>query len=118
MSKNRDEESEKTPVFPPQSLNNRFILESYKEDRALKATVTNGFAMVQQKVSLKGLKLLVNISGTKDGAYFTFNAGAMVYIREEYLQNQPWAKKFFTSDAIEGEFMIVEAQFIEFVVPA
>ena len=97
------------------SLNNRFIVETYKEDRALKATINNGFAMVSQKVQVKGLKLLANayVGNGRDVREFT--AGSTVYIREEYLQNQPWAKKAFTSNAIPGEFMIVDVNFIEFV---
>jgi hypothetical protein len=100
-----------------QSLNNRFILETYKEDRGLKAEVKNGFAMVAQKVSLKGLKLLADIQGSQaGGAYFNYKKGDIAYIREANLQSAPWAKAAFTSDAIEGEFMIVDASYIEFVV--
>lgn len=101
------------PKLAPRSLNGRFIVESYKEDRGLKATVTNGFAMVQQKVSLKGLKLLADAQNTS-GQYIA-RKGDMVYIRESLLQAQPWAKATFTSDAIDGEFMIVDQTYIEFV---
>lgn len=101
------------PKPAPRALNGRFILESYKEDRALKATVQNGFAMVSQKVSLKGLKLLADVQNAQ-GQYIAYK-GDIAYIREASLQSQPWAKSTFTSDAIEGEFMIVEQQHIEFV---
>jgi hypothetical protein len=101
------------PRAAPRSLNGRFILESYKEDRALKATVQNGFAMVSQKVSLKGLKLLADVQNAT-GQYIAYR-GDIAYIREASLQNQPWAKATFTSDAIEGEFMIVDQAHIEFV---
>lgn len=101
------------PKPAPRSLNGRFILESYKEDRALKATVQNGFAMVSQKVSLKGLKLLADVQNAQ-GQWIAYK-GDIAYIRESSLQSQPWAKATFTSDAIEGEFMIVEALHIEYV---
>lgn len=101
------------PKAPPRSLNGRFILESYKEDRGLKATVTNGFAMVQQKVSIKGLKLLADVRGV-DGQYVAY-AGDTAYIRESSLQSQPWAKATFTSDGIDGEFIIADITHIEYI---
>lgn len=101
------------PKPAPRSLNGRFILESYKEDRALKSTVQNGFAMVQQKVSVKGLKVLADVQNAS-GQFIAYK-GDIAYVREHSLQSQPWAKATFTSDAIEGEFMIVESAHIEFV---
>jgi len=101
------------PKPAPRSVNGRFIVESYKEDRALKATVQNGFAMVSQKVSLKGLKLLADVQNAQ-GQWIAMK-GDIAYIREASLQSQPWAKSTFTSDAIDGEFIIVEQSYIEFV---
>lgn len=101
------------PKPAPRALNGRFILESYKEDRALKATVQNGFAMVSQKVSLKGLKLLADVQNAQ-GQLIAYK-GDIAYIRESFLQSQPWAKATFTADAIEGEFIIAEQAHIEFV---
>lgn len=102
------------PKAPAHSMNGRFILETYKEDRALKATVSNGFAMVQQKVSLKGLTVLADVFSPVNGQPLA-RKGDKAFIREASLQSQPWAKASFTSDAIEGEFMIVEMTYIEFV---
>lgn len=97
-----------------QSLN-KFIVETYKEDRALKATVTNGFAMVSQKVQVKGLKLLAQASVAINGITISYPAGSTVYVRESSLQSQPWAKVAFTSEGIEGEFMILTLEHVEFV---
>jgi hypothetical protein len=106
------------------SLNNRFIVEAYFTDRSLKAKETNGFAMIQQKVSLKGLRLLVParldkpLSSTANGGPLSetiIPAGSIVYIREELLHTQPWAQKIFESEAVEGKFMIVDMTNIEFV---
>lgn len=94
---------------------NKFIVESYKEDRGLKATVQNGFAMVSQKVQIKGLKLLANVVVAVNGSKIEYNVGSIVYIKEANLQSQPWAKQVFTSDIIEGEFMIVDSSYVEFV---
>jgi hypothetical protein len=100
----------------PQSLPNKFIVETYKEDRGLKATVTNGFAMVSQKVQIKGLKLLADAFVNIGVTTIHYPIGSTVYIKEASLQSQAWAKQSFTSDAIEGEFMIVDQAHIEFVV--
>ena len=94
------------PKPAPKSVNGRFIVESYKEDRALKATVQNGFAMVSQKVSLKGLRLLADVQNAQ-GQWIAMK-GDIAYIREASLQSQPWAKATFTSSAIDGEFIIVD----------
>lgn len=94
---------------------NKFIVETYKEDRALKATVTNGFAMVSQKVQVKGLRLLADAIIAVNGCETLFMEGSTVYIKEASLQSQPWAKASFTSDAIQGEFMIVDMAHVEFV---
>jgi len=102
------------PKAPPHAMNGRFILETYKEDRALKATVSNGFAMVQQKVSLKGLTVLADVFSPVNGQPLA-RRGDKAFIREASLQSQPWAKASFTADGIEGEFMIVEMTYIEFV---
>lgn len=101
------------PKPAPRSINGRFILESYKEDRALKATVQNGFAMVSQKVSLKGLKLLADVQNAQ-GQWIAYK-GDIAFVRESSLQSQPWAKSTFTSEGIEGEFIIVEQAHIEYV---
>lgn len=124
MSKDSEEKSDAKDVTPekwrpdpiPYSLNNRLVLETYAKE-GLKANVQNGFAMVEQKVAVKGLKALMNTNLNINGVYQSVNKGDMVYIREEYLHSQQWAQKRFKSDAVEGDFMIVDAQYVEFVVP-
>lgn len=101
------------PKPAPKSLNGRFIVESYKEDRALKATVQNGFAMVSQKVTLKGLKLLADVQNAA-GQWIAYK-GDVAYIKESSLQSQPWAKATFNSEGIDGEFIIVDMAHIEYV---
>lgn len=97
---------------------NKFIVETYKEDRALKATVQNGFAMVSQKVQVKGLKLLAAAKIATNGNIMHYPEGSTVYIKEAALQSQPWAKQAFTApEAIMGEFMIVDQAHVEFVDP-
>lgn len=105
------------PAPAPMAINGRVITETYKEDRGLKATVSNGFAMVQQKVQVVGLTVLADAivpDGTKNGQYI--RKGDVAYIKEAALQSAPWAKASFTADVIDGAFMIVDAGHIEFVV--
>lgn len=99
------------------SFNNRFLLEPYKGDRALKANVSSGFAIVQQKVSVVGLTLLADAVVSLYGKEVeTLEKGSKVYIKEELLFTQPWAQKVYESDAIEGKFIIVEASQVDFIV--
>lgn len=105
-------------VEPSFSLNNRLVLEPYITDRALKANVSSGFAMVQQKVALKGLKVLVDavlLTGSATTRYI--KKGDIAYIREELLHTQIWAQKTLECDVIEDKFIIVDMVHVEFVVP-
>jgi len=95
------------------SLNSRFILEPYASERVLKAKESNGFAMLAQKTSVVGLKLLVDV---KLPSGELISAGNKAYIKEEYLYTQPWAKTVYESAGVEGKFIIVDLNYIEFVV--
>jgi len=98
------------------SLNNKFVVEPYKGDRTLKANSASGFAIVQQKVSIIGLRLLVDsLVQVGPQARETLPKGSMIYVREELLFTQEWAKKVYESDAIEGKFILVDASQVEFV---
>lgn len=92
---------------------NKFIVEPYHSDRAIKMTTGSGFAMIAQKVSLKGLKLLVDACILENGHEVWFNAGSVIYFREELLHTQPWAKSQMECEGIEGKFLIVDRQFME-----
>lgn len=93
----------------------KLIVETYKEDRALKATVQNGFAMVSQKVNLKGLRLLVDAKLPLGNTKVEIPAGCLVFIKESSLQSQPWAKVSLSAEGIEGEFMIIDPVYVEFI---
>jgi hypothetical protein len=103
---------------PAFSINNRIIVEAYVSDRALKTKEVNGFASIVQKISLKGMKVLVE-ARVNDGKQLcsVIRKGDLVYIREELLHTCEWAKKNYESDAIEGKFMIVDLAHVEYVVP-
>lgn len=95
------------------SMNNRLIVEAYKKE-ALRATEKNGFAMVSQKITLKGLKVLVDAKLNDDTLV---PVGSIVYIKEEVLHTQAWAQKPLECEAIGEPFLIVDLNFVEFISP-
>lgn len=98
-------------IVSSHTLNNRFILQAYKKE-ALRAKEQNGFAFLDQKTAVKGLKVLVNAKLT-DGTVVL--AGSIAYIKEESLHNMPWAQKSYTSDFVNEPFIIVDATYVEYV---
>ncbi len=97
----------------PVSINDRVIVEAYqKED--LKAEIKNGFAMTSQKISLKGLRLLMDAK-LNDGTII--QKGYKAYFKENDLHSQPWAKSIFKSDFFEGNCMIIDLAHVEFFAP-
>ena len=96
------------------SVNNRLVLETYKKE-ALKSTGTNtGFAMISQKVTVKGLKVLMDAK-LSDGTFVA--KGSTAYIREEELHTKQWAQKPLECATIPGQFIIVDISQIEFISP-
>lgn len=106
------------PATPPFTINNKFIVEAYQTDRALRSVVNNGFAVVAQKVMIVGLKLLIDavIQDSKETSRLV-PAGSLVYIKEEFLHTNPTVKRIYESDAVPGKFNILEMAWVEFVVP-
>jgi hypothetical protein len=96
------------------SVNDRLILESYQKDRSLKSTERNGFAMISQKVSLVGLKILIDCFTEK---YGLIKKNRVAYIKEDLLFTQEWAKKTLESPALDRPFVIVDLNFVEFIGP-
>jgi hypothetical protein len=95
------------------SFNNRLVVEPYKKG-GLQTTVSNGFAFVEQKVTVKGLTVLMDTK-LADGTYVL--KGSTAYIKEEALYTQAWAQKILESDFITGNFIIVDMIHVEFVTP-
>lgn len=124
------------PPPPAKFSFNRFIVEPYISTREVKTATTGGktgFAVIEQKVAVKALRVLVDVildlqtqvgmsfqiggAAKADFGPMTIKAGSYVFIREELLHTQVWAKQIMESEYL-GKFMIVEKQFIEFVQPA
>jgi hypothetical protein len=95
------------------SINNRLILEPYVKE-ALKSEIRSGIATPGQRDGLKGLKLLMD-AHLADGGFFP--KGSTAYIKEETLHNHSATVfKHLSCNTITGKFMVVELNFVEFVV--
>lgn len=79
------------------SLNDLVICKPKLDVGGLKQEVTNGFAKVIQKVEIIGLEVLVD---AKEG----ISKGDTVFVREERLTTQPWAKSILK---LNGEPVIL-----------
>lgn len=97
----------------PLSFNGRLIVEAYKKE-GLKSHVSNGFAFIEQKVSLKGLSVLIDAK-LSDGTLIP--KGSTAYIKEELLHTSPWAQKILQSETLPGQFIVVDIANVEFVAP-
>ena len=91
---------------------NKIIVEAYQKE-GLRSVVANGFAMIQQKVAVKGLKVLMDAK-LSDGTFI--RKGSTAYIKEETLHTAPWAQKILESDTL-GAFLPVDMTYVEFVSP-
>jgi hypothetical protein len=91
--------------------NNTFVLEPYKTDKSLKATVNNGFAMISQKINL--IALTVKVATTYAGKEVP--AGSKAYIKEEILHTAQWATKALEAEGVEGNFILAPPTSVEFV---
>lgn len=94
------------------SVGTRLILEAYKKE-GLKSTVSNGFAMVQQKVALVGLEVKVDAMLPIGNTTQLVPAGSKAFIREEYLHTNPAAAKVYDHEEL-GRVIILEAMVVDF----
>lgn len=95
------------------SMNNRLVVEAYKKE-GLKSSVSNGFAMIAQKVVVKGLMVLMDAK-LNDGTFVP--KGSTAYVREETLHTQQWAQKTLEADFLKVPFLIIDLNYVEFIAP-
>jgi hypothetical protein len=98
----------------PCSFNNRLIVEKYVKEE-LRHKERNGLAFIDQKLNLKGLKVLANayLSGG-----IVVQKGSIAYIKEEALHSQAWAQKSLEAPgALNVPFLIVDMAHVELIVP-
>lgn len=96
------------------SLNNRLIVEKYVKGE-IRAKEKNGFALIDQKTQVKGLKVLAD--AILSGNVFV-RQGSIAYIREEVLHSAAWAQKSLESSAIPVPFLIADLSQVEFITPS
>lgn len=102
----------------PYSLNNRIVVEPYAKTE-LKTTVNKGFAQISQKKNVVGLKVLVDCEVVVQGGSYGWSvkAGDTAYFKENELHTHPLIKDTLVSDGVKGDFLILEAHLIQFIVP-
>jgi hypothetical protein len=100
-------------LHAPRSVNNKLIVEMYKKE-ALKAVEKNGFASISQKLTLKGLKVLIEAKLTDNTLVLK---DSVAYVKEELLYTSAWAQKALECEAIGEPFLIVDMVHVEFIVP-
>ena len=95
----------------PYSVSNKLVVEAYKKE-GLRAKERNGFAMLEQKSKLVGLKLLMPaVLANGD----VIKKGAKAYIKEEWLHN--FGSKPMEAEGVSGQFIVVELSNVDFVQP-
>ena len=94
---------------------NKFIVEAYTGERALRANTSSGFAMIENRTTLKALKTVTDTFLSVNGYVEHVPKGSTVHIQESKFYEPGWAQKVFTADGVEGNFMIIELPHIEFI---
>ena len=97
----------------PCSFNNKLITETYTAGE-IRADSSSGWAKIDQKNNVKGLKLLVE-SKFLDGTVVP--VGSLIYVREDALHTQAWAKKITKSDSLKQNFIVVNLADVEYIAP-
>jgi hypothetical protein len=80
-----------------QSPNNVLLVEPYKST-GLSVTVNKGFARVDQKTNIVPLKVIADLVLNTG---ITVSKGDLVYLRQEDLEVQGWAKKMLQFRGVE-----------------
>jgi hypothetical protein len=91
----------------------KLILEAYKRTE-VKGEIRSGWISApDQKSQLKGLKVLMSAQ-FQDGRFIP--AGSTAYLKEESLHNT-LGKNKFKSDTFPCEFIVVDLNNVEYIVP-
>ncbi len=97
------------------TVNNRFIVEAYKTDKALRSNVKNAFATIDQKGRLQGLKVLIDTQIVLGQFIDRISAGSTIYVKEEILHNALWAKSALEAAGVDGQFIIVDLAHVDMI---
>ena len=94
-----------------ESVNNKLILEPYRGVKKLKSKISSGFATVEQRTALVGLKVLAKGVISTINWTTAVNEGDVVYFSEEVLYTQSWSTNSLTSAAINVPFIVAEGAY-------
>ena len=94
------------------SYNKQIICEQYQGSKGIKAKISSGVAVIQQKVGVIGLKVLQDAVIDSDTI---LKKGDTVYIKEEILHiNTPYSQNLECSD-IKEPFALINFAHVAFV---
>ena len=94
------------------SVNRKILCKPYVSSKSIKSEVTKGMAMIVQKSTLVGLKVLMDAQVDADTL---IKKDSYVYISEEVLHNQPIYQKPLTASCLEEPFVTVDFGHVVFV---
>jgi hypothetical protein len=97
----------------PTSYNNKLIVEAYKHQE-IRPEGNKGWIQAGQKNNLKGLQVLIQATLSNGD---TIQPGSKVWIKEDFLHTQVWAKDVRKCETLPGEFILVSMNEVEFISP-
>ena len=98
------------------TTNNTLAVKPYQQGQGLQGEVKNGFAFVKQKTELVGLELIADARVVESGNALMVPKGSTIYINEEYLTTQSWAKQSKKCPALGDQlFILVELKYVSLI---
>lgn len=94
---------------------NKLILEPYKGTKKIKTTINSGFASIQQRTTMVGLKILKDAIVVVGSETINIKKGGIAYICEELLATQLFGKKTYNIEKSNEEFIVVDFHYVTMV---
>jgi hypothetical protein len=92
----------------------KIMVEPYVSSQKIRPTIHKGFASVDQRGKVVGLKILVKAQIIRGSKLEIIEPGTMAYISEELLHTQ-LCKHIYECEVIKGQFMLVDLHNIAFI---
>jgi hypothetical protein len=94
---------------------NKFIVEPFAGERAIRGNSSSGMLFIEQKTSLKSLKTLSDTYLTTGSFVRMVPSGSLIFVKEEQFHAPGWGQKIFDAEGVKEKFMIVDISFVEFI---
>lgn len=89
------------------SVNNQLVVKPYAGSRGIKANISKGVAVVQQKTAVIGLEVLMDAHIIQGNVEMIIKKGSTVYIKEEVLYtHKDQYSRALTCDEIKEPFIL------------